>query len=72
MTIGSVFVARLICSDTACAAELTADGRSVEELGSLLCDCGCALEIIGWPDWVDEPADVIVLHTEPPRLRDAA
>jgi hypothetical protein len=69
-----VFVARLICSDTDCAAEVAAEERSIRELEALVCDCGCALEIIGWPDFVDAPAEVVVLRTRAPgdTLRDAA
>jgi hypothetical protein len=67
-----VFVARLICSDVECAVELSAEGLEAAELETLLCDCGCALEIIGWPDWVDEPAQVIALRVEGALLRSAA
>jgi hypothetical protein len=45
-----VLVARLICSDTACAAELEAEAPTLAELETLICDCGCALEVIAWPD----------------------
>ena len=38
---------RLICSNPGCAEEYEAFGRS-EELEALSCECGCALEIIGW------------------------
>jgi hypothetical protein len=67
-----VFVARLICSDVECAVELSAEGLEVSELESLLCDCGCTLEIIGWPDWVDEPGQLIALRVEGVQLRPAA
>ncbi len=67
-----MFVARLICSDTACAEEASTEGGSSAELEALICDCGCALEIIGWPDWVDEPAEVVVLCAADRQLRDAA
>jgi hypothetical protein len=70
---GVMFVARLICSDEACAAELAAEGASLRELEALVCDCGCALEPIGWPDRIGEPpAAVIALHPRsgvPPRRR---
>jgi hypothetical protein len=68
----SVFVVRLICSDVECAVELGAEALEVAELETLLCDCGCTLEIIGWADWVDEPAQVIALRVEGAQLRDAA
>jgi hypothetical protein len=67
-----VFVARLICSDPDCRAELTGEAGRVGELESLLCECGCALELIGWPDWVDEPAQVVPLRVAAARLRRAA
>jgi hypothetical protein len=65
-------VARLICSDVACAAELTAEAGRAAELERLICDCGCALEVLGWPDWVGEPAEVVTLRVAGARLRDAA
>jgi hypothetical protein len=67
-----MFVARLICSDVECAAELTAERAGATELETLLCDCGCTLEIIGWPDWVDEPGQLIALRVEGVQLRPAA
>jgi hypothetical protein len=66
-----VYVARLICSDTACAQEAAAEARTIRELESLICDCGCALAIIGWPDWIDQPAEVVALPARR-ELRDAA
>jgi hypothetical protein len=67
-----VYVARLICSDTDCAADVSAEGRTIRELEALICDCGCALAIIGWPDWIDEPAEVVAFPARPHGLRDAA
>jgi hypothetical protein len=68
-----VFVARLICTDAACAAEVVAEAARAPELERLVCDCGCALEILGWPDWVGEPGEVVALRRgAAPRLRDAA
>jgi hypothetical protein len=67
-----MFVARLICSDVECAVELTAEAAGAAELETLLCDCGCTLEIVGWPDWVDEPGELLMLRTRRPRLRSAA
>jgi hypothetical protein len=68
----AMFVARLICSDVECAAESTCEGATAAELATLLCDCGCTLEIIGWPDWVDEPGEVVALRVTPAALRSAA
>ena len=68
----AMFLARLTCSDPACAAEVTAEGRTIGELETLVCDCGCALEVIAWPDWVDEPAEVVTLRVERGHLRRAA
>jgi hypothetical protein len=58
----AMFVARLICSDADCAEELEVHAGSLEELERLLCDCGCALELIAWPDWADDVAEVIALR----------
>jgi hypothetical protein len=67
-----VYLARLICSDPDCAAEAAEEARTIRELESLGCDCGCALTIIGWPDWIDAPAEVVALPTRHRELRDAA
>jgi D-serine deaminase-like pyridoxal phosphate-dependent protein len=67
-----VFVARLICTDAACAEEVAAEAARAPELERLICDCGCALEILGWPDWVDEPGELIAFRTAATPLRDAA
>jgi hypothetical protein len=55
-----MFVARLVCSDERCAAEVAAEAPTLRELETLVCDCGCALELIGWPDSADEPAAEVV------------
>ncbi len=59
-----VLVARLICSDADCAAEVSAEGATMAELEALACDCGCALAIIAFPDWVEDAAsgEVVVLR----------
>jgi hypothetical protein len=63
----AMYVARLVCSDEACADEALAEARTLEELDTFVCDCdcgcgcGCALAIIGWPDHVDEPAATAVV-----------
>jgi len=44
--------ARLICSDEECTDAFEAWGP-LEELEALACECGCALEVIGWPDPVE-------------------
>ena len=44
-----MFHAKLICSDGDCAEEFEAWG-TLEELETLACDCGCALEVL----WLDE------------------
>ena len=67
-----MFVARLTCSDAECAAEATAEARTVAELETLVCECGCALEIVAWPDWIDEPAEVVALRFGRADLRHAA
>jgi hypothetical protein len=58
-----VFLARLICSDPGCAEELSAEAATLAELETLACECGCALELIAWPDWADGPlAEVVPLR----------
>jgi len=67
-----MFVARLICSGPDCADEEHLEAPTLAELEALACDCGCALLIVGWPDWVEPRADLVV--SLPPRraLADAA
>lgn len=69
-----MFVARLICSDSDCAEGQEVHAASLDELERLMCDCGCALELIAWPDWADDSAQVIALRERPVRaeLRTAA
>ena len=68
-----MYTAQLVCSDPACAAQVAAETATLRELDALLCDCGCALEVIGWPDVAAEPlARVIVLRVAAARLRAAA
>jgi hypothetical protein len=55
-----MLVARLICSDEDCGAEAVAEAAALRELETLVCDCGCALEPIGWPDYAGEPVAAIV------------
>jgi hypothetical protein len=45
--------ARLICSAEECTNVFEAWGP-LEELEAFACECGCSLEIIGWPDPVEE------------------
>jgi len=55
-----MYVARLVCSDADCAEGLTAEAATLRELETLICDCGCALEVIGWPDFAAEPVAEVV------------
>lgn len=56
-----MFVARLLCSDTDCAEEQEVLVDTLDELERLLCDCGCALALIAWPDWAQDGGQVVVL-----------
>jgi hypothetical protein len=68
-----MYIARLVCSDPGCAAELDAEAVTARELEALLCDCGCGFEVVGWADWVTEPpGEVVHLRIRGPVLRDAA
>ena len=64
----AMFVARVICSDSDCAEELEVHAGSLAELERLLCDCGCALELIAWPDWAEDVAEVVALRRRPARV----
>lgn len=44
-----VYTAVLICSDDECTDRFEAHG-SLAELEALACDCGCALQIVGWAE----------------------
>ena len=60
-----MYMARLVCSDSECAEEVTAEAPTLRELETLICDCGCALEVIGWPDVAAEPlAEVVLLRAQ--------
>lgn len=52
-----MFSARLICSDTICTHDERVEAETMLELSTLACTCGCSLEIVGWPVFV-EPEDV--------------
>ena len=45
--------ARLVCSEEECTETFEAYGP-LDELQALACDCGCALEIVGWPDTLED------------------
>ncbi len=61
-----VFVARLICSDPACPEDVEAEAATLRELEVLACVCGCALEVIGWPDTVRAETTVVRLRVRTP------
>jgi len=70
-----MFSARLICSDQACAVAHEVEAATVAELERMACDCGCVLEIVGWPDWMEPRRSVVIAlppRAEPAALRDAA
>jgi len=57
-----MYLARLVCSDVECAEQSTTETMTLRELEKLVCDCGCAFEVIGFPDVAAEPlAEVILL-----------
>ena len=57
-----MYVARLVCSDCDCdcAEEVTRETATLRELETLLCDCGCALAVVGWPDVAAEALAEVV------------
>lgn len=50
-----MYTARLVCSDPACAEDVAVETATLRELEALICDCGCSLEVVGWPDVAAEP-----------------
>jgi hypothetical protein len=62
-----MYIARLICSDEACADRIVAEADTLEELDALACECGCAYQVLGVPDWVEETAVVVALRHRPRR-----
>ncbi len=52
-----MFVARLLCSDPACAEPFEAHARTLAELATLACDCGCGLEVLAISLGPEDPAD---------------
>ena len=53
--------ARLLCSGDGCAAIFEALG-TLEEIEALACDCGCALEILAWPEPAEDGPGELVLE----------
>lgn len=49
-----MYLARIICSDSACAERAVVEAETLEELDALLCDCGCSVQVLGIPDLVDD------------------
>ena len=45
-----MYIARLVCSDADCAEEITLENTTPAELETLVCECGCALAVIGWAE----------------------
>jgi hypothetical protein len=68
-----MYAARLVCSDPDCAEELATETATLGELEALVCECGCALEVMGWPDVASESlAQVIMLRVGAGRVPEAA
>ena len=45
-----MYTAILVCSDAECADEITVETPTLAELETLICECGCALAVVGWPE----------------------
>ena len=56
--------ALLVCSEEECTEVFEAYGP-LEEVEALACECGCALEVIGWPDPVEDAERGVTLQLEP-------
>jgi hypothetical protein len=67
-----MYSARLVCSDPACAQEIAAETATLAEFDALVCECGCALEVVGWPDVAAEPLAQVILLRVGAALRAAA
>ncbi len=52
-----MLVARLLCSDPACAEPFEARARTLAELATLACDCGCGLEVLALSIGPDDDPD---------------
>ena len=55
-----MYIARLICSDEACAERVLAEVETLEELDVLACECGCVYQVLGVPDIVEEATAVVI------------
>ncbi len=52
-----MLVACLLCSDPACAEAFEARGRTLADLATLACDCGCGLEVLAVSLGPDDPPE---------------
>ena len=57
-----MWVARIICSDADCAERRVEHADTLEALETLICDCGCTVQILGVPDWVGGEPVVLALR----------
>ena len=64
-----MYTAHLVCTDPACSEEHAAETATLAELDALVCECGCALELVGWPDVAAEPLAEVILLRAVTRLR---
>ena len=42
-----------MCTAAQCPHECEVVAQTLAELATMTCECGCALEIIGWPNRMD-------------------
>jgi hypothetical protein len=57
-----LLLARLVCSEPACADQLVeVHAATLAELELLACECGCALHVVAWPDAHDDVAPIAAL-----------
>jgi hypothetical protein len=66
----AMYVARVICSDPECAERTVAEAEDVLDLVWLMCECGCSMQLVGLPDFVDERATPAPLLLRPRRPLD--
>jgi hypothetical protein len=44
-----MWIARLVCSDDRCPERLEVVAGTLAEVEALACECGCAMQVLGFP-----------------------
>jgi hypothetical protein len=67
-----MYLAVVICSDPDCSEELEVEAATLDELHTYVCGCGYAMDLVGWPDWVDDGSLIAAIPEPRPDLLEAA